>query len=118
MPAAAERFCAQVDGGWPSPERWGQLFSSVVPVLLGGPEEPHRRPRLDLDSFLSDISDTLFTMTQTSPPPLQLPTEDGEAHLGVRVGVCAALGPPMHHFLPTALLASLSPPQPTWAMLT
>ncbi|XP_049643805.1 carbohydrate-responsive element-binding protein [Suncus etruscus] len=66
----------QVDGSWPSPERWGQLFSSVVPVLLGGPEEPHRRPRLDLDSFLSDISDTLFTMTQTSPPPLQLPTED------------------------------------------
>ncbi|XP_058424978.1 carbohydrate-responsive element-binding protein isoform X3 [Diceros bicornis minor] len=68
----------QAEGGWQSPERWcEQLFSSVVPVLLGGPEEePGGRQLLDLDCFLSDISDTLFTMTQPSPKPLQLPPED------------------------------------------
>lgn len=70
----------QAEGGWQPPERWcEQLFSSVVPVLLGGPEEdPGGRQLLDLDCFLSDISDTLFTMTQPSPTPLQLPPEDGE----------------------------------------
>ncbi|XP_045399064.1 carbohydrate-responsive element-binding protein isoform X4 [Lemur catta] len=68
----------QAEGRWPPPERWcEQLFSSVVPVLLGGPEEePGGRQLLDLDCFLSDISDTLFTMTQPSPSPLQLPPED------------------------------------------
>ncbi|XP_047390040.1 carbohydrate-responsive element-binding protein isoform X2 [Sciurus carolinensis] len=68
----------QAEGGWPPPERWcEQLFSSVVPVLLGGAEEePGGRQLLDLDGFLSDISDTLFTMTQPSPSPLQLPPED------------------------------------------
>uniref|UniRef100_A0A8C6RE58 MLX interacting protein-like n=1 Tax=Nannospalax galili TaxID=1026970 RepID=A0A8C6RE58_NANGA len=68
----------QVEGGWPPPERWcEQLFSSVVPVLLRGPqEEPGGRQLLDLDCFLSDISDTLFTMTQPSPSSLQLPQED------------------------------------------
>lgn len=50
-----------------------------MPVLLGGPEEePGGRQLLDLDCFLSDISDTLFTMTQPSSAPLQLPPEDGE----------------------------------------
>ncbi|XP_016830375.1 carbohydrate-responsive element-binding protein [Cricetulus griseus] len=68
----------QVEGGWPPPEQWcEQLFSSVVPVLLGGSEEePGSRQLLDLDCFLSDISDTLFTMTQPSPSSLQLPPED------------------------------------------
>ncbi|KAM5229249.1 carbohydrate-responsive element-binding protein [Ctenodactylus gundi] len=68
----------QATAGWPPPERWcQQLFSSVVPVLLGGPEEePGSRQLLDLDCFLSDISDTLFTMTQPGPSPLQLPPED------------------------------------------
>ncbi|XP_059270669.1 carbohydrate-responsive element-binding protein isoform X3 [Mustela nigripes] len=68
----------QTEGGWQPPERWcEQLFSSVVPVLLGGPEEePGGRQLLDLDCFLSDISDTLFTMTQPSSAPLQLPPED------------------------------------------
>nr|XP_045731497.1 carbohydrate-responsive element-binding protein isoform X4 [Mirounga angustirostris] len=68
----------QAEGGWQPPERWcEQLFSSVVPVLLGGPEEePSGRQLLDLDCFLSDISDTLFTMTQPSSAPLQLPPED------------------------------------------
>ncbi|ELK06857.1 Williams-Beuren syndrome chromosomal region 14 protein like protein [Pteropus alecto] len=68
----------RAEGGWQPPERWcEQLFSSVVPVLLGGPEEePGGRQLLDLDCFLSDISDTLFTMTQPSPTPLQLPPED------------------------------------------
>ncbi|XP_059888226.1 carbohydrate-responsive element-binding protein isoform X2 [Delphinus delphis] len=68
----------QVEGGWQPPERWcEQLFTSVVPVLLAGPEEETgRRQLLDLDCFLSDISDTLFTMTQPGPTPLQLPPED------------------------------------------
>ncbi|XP_019062299.1 carbohydrate-responsive element-binding protein isoform X4 [Fukomys damarensis] len=68
----------QAEGGWPPPERWcQQLFSSVVPVLLGGPEEePGGRQLLDLDCFLSDISDTLFTMTQPSSSALQLSPED------------------------------------------
>nr|XP_019610565.1 PREDICTED: carbohydrate-responsive element-binding protein isoform X2 [Rhinolophus sinicus] len=68
----------QAEAGWQPPDRWcEQLFSSVVPVLLGGPEEePGGRQLLDLDCFLSDISDTLFTMTQPSPTPLQLPPED------------------------------------------
>ncbi|XP_068945583.1 carbohydrate-responsive element-binding protein isoform X2 [Petaurus breviceps papuanus] len=72
----------QEEGGWRPPERWcEQLFSSVVPVLLGGPEEePGGRQHLDLDCFLSDISDTLFTMTQPSPAPLQLPPDD--AYIG------------------------------------
>ncbi|XP_078211150.1 carbohydrate-responsive element-binding protein isoform X14 [Callithrix jacchus] len=68
----------QSEGEWPPPEQWcRQLFSSVVPVLLGDPEqEPGGRQLLDLDCFLSDISDTLFTMTQPGPSPLQLPPED------------------------------------------
>ncbi|KAL4826516.1 hypothetical protein H8958_004924 [Nasalis larvatus] len=68
----------QAEGGWPLPEQWcKQLFSSVVPVLLGDPEEePGGRQLLDLNCFLSDISDTLFTMTQSGPSPLQLPPED------------------------------------------
>ncbi|KAM9058275.1 carbohydrate-responsive element-binding protein isoform 6-T6 [Megaptera novaeangliae] len=68
----------QVEGGWQPPERWcEQLFTSVVPVLLAGPEEETGgRQLLDLDCFLSDISDTLFTMTQPGPTPLQLPPED------------------------------------------
>ncbi|XP_037010632.2 carbohydrate-responsive element-binding protein isoform X3 [Artibeus jamaicensis] len=72
----------QTDGEWQPPEGWPeQLFSSVVPVLLGGPaEEPGGRQLLDLGSFLSDISDTLFTMTQPSSTPLQLPPED--AYIG------------------------------------
>nr|XP_005892936.1 PREDICTED: carbohydrate-responsive element-binding protein [Bos mutus] len=68
----------QAEVGWQPPERWcEQLFTSVVPVLLGGPEEePGGRQLLDLNCFLSDISDTLFTMTQPTPTPLQLPPED------------------------------------------
>ncbi|KAK2496275.1 hypothetical protein MC885_010953 [Smutsia gigantea] len=68
----------QVEEGWQPPEGWcEQLFSSVVPVLLGGPEEQSGgRQLLDLDCFLSDISDTLFTMTQPNSLPLQLPPED------------------------------------------
>ncbi|XP_021570495.1 carbohydrate-responsive element-binding protein, partial [Carlito syrichta] len=72
----------QSEGGWPPPERWcEQLFSSVVPVLLGDPEEePGGRQLLDLDCFLSDISDTLFTMTQPGPSPPRLSAED--AYIG------------------------------------
>lgn len=65
----------QVEGGWRPPEQWcEQLFSSVL--LGGSEEEPGGRQLLDLDCFLSDISDTLFTMTQPGPSSLQLPPED------------------------------------------
>nr|XP_009678479.1 PREDICTED: carbohydrate-responsive element-binding protein isoform X2 [Struthio camelus australis] len=52
---------------WRPTEKWcNQLFCNVVPMLLGDEEEdPGGRQHFDLDSFLSDISDTLFTMTQT-----------------------------------------------------
>ncbi|CAM4574044.1 carbohydrate-responsive element-binding protein [Lepidochelys kempii] len=56
----------QDEGVWKPSEKWcNQLFSSVVPMLLGDEnEEAGGRQLFDLDSFLSDISDTLFTMTQ------------------------------------------------------
>ena len=59
-------------------EKWcNQLFCNVVPMLLGDEEEEQEdRQHFDLDTFLSDISDTLFTMTQT-PSTHQAPTEDG-----------------------------------------
>ncbi|NWI56924.1 MLXPL protein, partial [Calyptomena viridis] len=51
---------------WRPTEKWcNQLFCNVVPMLLGDEEEePGSRQHFDLDAFLSDISDTLFTMTQ------------------------------------------------------
>ncbi|NXA09845.1 MLXPL protein, partial [Sapayoa aenigma] len=51
---------------WRPTEKWcNQLFCNVVPMLLGDEEEePVSRQHFDLDVFLSDISDTLFTMTQ------------------------------------------------------
>ncbi|NXO21889.1 MLXPL protein, partial [Cisticola juncidis] len=51
---------------WRPTEKWcNQLFCNVVPMLLGDEEEEcGSRQHFDLDTFLSDISDTLFTMTQ------------------------------------------------------
>ncbi|XP_050764990.1 carbohydrate-responsive element-binding protein [Gymnogyps californianus] len=62
---------------WRPMEKWcNQLFCNVVPMLLGDEEEEQEdRQHFDLDTFLSDISDTLFTMTQT-PSTHQAPTED------------------------------------------
>ncbi|KAM4648656.1 carbohydrate-responsive element-binding protein isoform 3-T3 [Amazona ochrocephala] len=62
---------------WRPMEKWcNQLFCNVVPMLLGDEEEePGGRQHFDLDTFLSDISDTLFTMTQT-PSAHQAPPED------------------------------------------
>ncbi|NWX42020.1 MLXPL protein, partial [Steatornis caripensis] len=62
---------------WRPTEKWcNQLFCNVVPMLLGDEEEePGGRQHFDLDSFLSDISDTLFTMTQT-PSTHQVLPED------------------------------------------
>ncbi|XP_066492590.1 carbohydrate-responsive element-binding protein [Tiliqua scincoides] len=59
------------DGAWRSSENWcDQLFSNVVPMLLRDQEDVAvGRQLFDLDSFLSDISDTLFTMTQASCAP-------------------------------------------------
>ncbi|XP_074451699.1 carbohydrate-responsive element-binding protein isoform X3 [Larus michahellis] len=62
---------------WRPTEKWcNQLFCNVVPMLLGDEEEElGGRQHFDLDTFLSDISDTLFTMTQT-PSTHQVPPED------------------------------------------
>ncbi|XP_064379574.1 carbohydrate-responsive element-binding protein isoform X1 [Dromaius novaehollandiae] len=62
---------------WRPTEKWcNQLFCNVVPMLLGDEEEdPGGRQHFDLDSFLSDISDTLFTMTQTPSAHQALPED-------------------------------------------
>ncbi|XP_067393846.1 carbohydrate-responsive element-binding protein isoform X2 [Emydura macquarii macquarii] len=67
----------QDEGVWKPSKKWcNQLFSNVVPMLLGDEEEEAGgRQLFDLDSFLSDISDTLFTMTQP-PCPHQMRPED------------------------------------------
>ncbi|KFU91558.1 Carbohydrate-responsive element-binding protein, partial [Chaetura pelagica] len=67
----------QDEDAWRPTEKWcNQLFCNVVPMLLGDEEEePGGRQHFDLDTFLSDISDTLFTMTQT-PSTHQAVPED------------------------------------------
>ncbi|XP_074016764.1 carbohydrate-responsive element-binding protein [Numenius arquata] len=62
---------------WRPTEKWcNQLFCNVVPMLLGDEEEePGGRQHFDLDAFLSDISDTLFTMTQTPSTHEALPKD-------------------------------------------
>ncbi|XP_025026110.1 carbohydrate-responsive element-binding protein isoform X3 [Python bivittatus] len=70
------------DEPWRSTENWcNQLFSNVVPMLLRDKEEKEEEGRqlFDMDSFLSDISDTLFTMTQGSCPPQ---SSSEEAYVG------------------------------------
>ncbi|ETE73711.1 Carbohydrate-responsive element-binding protein, partial [Ophiophagus hannah] len=71
----------QEDVLWQSTENWcNQLFSNVVPMLLRDKEEEEEegRQHFDMDSFLSDISDTLFTMTQGNCPP-QSSSEEGNS---------------------------------------
>ncbi|NWS60255.1 MLXPL protein, partial [Chunga burmeisteri] len=62
---------------WRPTEKWcNQLFCNVVPMLLGDEEEePGDRQHFDLDTFLSDISDTLFTMTQMPNAHQALPED-------------------------------------------
>ncbi|KFO61457.1 Carbohydrate-responsive element-binding protein, partial [Corvus brachyrhynchos] len=63
---------------WRPTEKWcNQLFCNVVPMLLGDEEEEERgsRQHFDLDAFLSDISDTLFTMTQMPSTHQALPED-------------------------------------------
>ncbi|XP_032070797.1 carbohydrate-responsive element-binding protein isoform X2 [Thamnophis elegans] len=70
------------DVPWQSTENWcNQLFSNVVPMLLRDKEEEEEQGRqlFDMDSFLSDISDTLFTMTQGNCPPQ---SSSEEAYVG------------------------------------
>ncbi|XP_015668293.1 carbohydrate-responsive element-binding protein [Protobothrops mucrosquamatus] len=70
------------DVPWQSTENWcNQLFSNVVPMLLRDKEEEEEEGRqlFDMDSFLSDISDTLFTMTQGNCPPQ---SSSEEAYVG------------------------------------
>ncbi|NXD81632.1 MLXPL protein, partial [Halcyon senegalensis] len=62
---------------WRPTEKWcNQLFCNVVPMLLGDEEEESEgRQHFDLDTFLSDISDTLFTMTQMPSTHQELPED-------------------------------------------
>ncbi|RLV97930.1 hypothetical protein DV515_00011241 [Chloebia gouldiae] len=62
---------------WRPTEKWcNQLFCNVVPMLLGDEEEEcGSRQHFDLDTFLSDISDTLFTMTQMPSTHQALPED-------------------------------------------
>ncbi|NXA98517.1 MLXPL protein, partial [Melanocharis versteri] len=62
---------------WKPTEKWcNQLFCNVVPMLLGDEEEERgSRQHFDLDTFLSDISDTLFTMTQMPSTHQELPED-------------------------------------------
>uniref|UniRef100_A0A663MQU9 MLX interacting protein like n=1 Tax=Athene cunicularia TaxID=194338 RepID=A0A663MQU9_ATHCN len=62
---------------WRPTEKWcNQLFCNVVPMLLEDEEEePGGRQHFDLDTFLSDISDTLFTMTQMPSTHQALPED-------------------------------------------
>ncbi|XP_072209690.1 carbohydrate-responsive element-binding protein isoform X1 [Excalfactoria chinensis] len=65
------------EDAWRPTEKWcNQLFCNVVPMLLGDEEEePGGRQHFDLDTFLSDISDTLFTMTQIPSAHQELPED-------------------------------------------
>ncbi|XP_021271391.1 carbohydrate-responsive element-binding protein isoform X11 [Numida meleagris] len=67
----------QDEDAWRPTEKWcNQLFCNVVPMLLGDEEEePGGRQHFDLDTFLSDISDTLFTMTQIPSAHQDLPED-------------------------------------------
>ncbi|XP_042735791.1 carbohydrate-responsive element-binding protein isoform X8 [Lagopus leucura] len=67
----------QDEDAWRPTEKWcNQLFCNVVPMLLGDEEEePGGRQHFDLDTFLSDISDTLFTMTQMPSAHQELPED-------------------------------------------
>lgn len=70
-------YLMQDEDVWRPTEKWcNQLFCNVVPMLLGDEEEEcGSRQHFDLDTFLSDISDTLFTMTQTPSTHEALPEE-------------------------------------------
>ncbi|RMC10935.1 hypothetical protein DUI87_12648 [Hirundo rustica rustica] len=67
----------QDENVWRPTEKWcNQLFCNVVPMLLGDEEEEcGSRQHFDLDTFLSDISDTLFTMTQMPSTHEALPED-------------------------------------------
>lgn len=67
----------QDEDAWRPTEKWcNQLFCNVVPMLLGDEEEElGGRQHFDLDTFLSDISDTLFTMTQIPSTHQELPED-------------------------------------------
>lgn len=70
-------YFMQDEDVWRPTEKWcNQLFCNVVPMLLGDEEEEcGSRQHFDLDTFLSDISDTLFTMTQMPSTHEALPKD-------------------------------------------
>nr|XP_033777746.1 carbohydrate-responsive element-binding protein isoform X1 [Geotrypetes seraphini] len=71
-PSKEDDILEQGDVLWQSAEKWcSQLFCAGVPMVEEN-EEEDRMQLFDLDCFLSDISDTLFTMTQgvCDPPTI------------------------------------------------
>ncbi|XP_060115257.1 carbohydrate-responsive element-binding protein isoform X2 [Heteronotia binoei] len=89
------------DRTWKPLENWcDQLFSNVVPMLLRDKEEePEGRQLFDLDCFLSDISDTLFTMTQTPCPPQPLAEEAYTGNADMIQPYLAPLQPNLDEFM-------------------
>uniref|UniRef100_A0ACB8EDT8 Uncharacterized protein n=1 Tax=Sphaerodactylus townsendi TaxID=933632 RepID=A0ACB8EDT8_9SAUR len=107
----------QDDDNWKPLENWcDQLYSNVVPMLLRDTEkEPEGRQLFDLDSFLSDISDTLFTMTQAPCPPQPLAEEAYTGNADMIQPDLAPLQPNLDDFMEisdTGCLDFFSSPRP------
>ncbi|XP_074870238.1 carbohydrate-responsive element-binding protein [Carettochelys insculpta] len=105
----------QDEGMWKPSEKWcNQLFSSVVPMLLGDEnEEAGRRQPFDLDSFLSDISDTLFTMTQAPCPHQTLPEDAYTGNADMIQPGLTPLQPNLDDFMEISDLFSSQRPLPS-----
>ncbi|KAM6242349.1 carbohydrate-responsive element-binding protein isoform 2-T2 [Porphyrio hochstetteri] len=97
---------------WRPTEKWcNQLFCNVVPMLLGDEEEePGSRQHFDLDTFLSDISDTLFTMTQTPSTPQELPEDAYVGNADMIHPDLAPLQPSLDDMEISDILSSHRPP--------
>ncbi|KAJ7308963.1 hypothetical protein JRQ81_008245 [Phrynocephalus forsythii] len=105
---------------WKPTGTWcNQLFSNVVPMLLQDTEEEAEgRQLFDLESFLSDISDTLFTMTQGSGPPQPSPDAAYMGNADMIQPDLAPLQPNLDDFMEISDFFSSSRPLPTPALLS
>ncbi|XP_063155035.1 carbohydrate-responsive element-binding protein isoform X2 [Candoia aspera] len=110
------------DEPWESTENWcNQLFSNVVPMLLRDKEEEEEeegRQLFDMDSFLSDISDTLFTMTQGSCPPQSSSEEVYVGNADMIQPDLAPLQPNLDDFMETSDFFSSPRPVPAQTSLS
>ncbi|XP_010154121.1 PREDICTED: carbohydrate-responsive element-binding protein-like, partial [Eurypyga helias] len=99
---------------WRPTEKWcNQLFCNVVPMLLGDEEEePGGRQHFDLDTFLSDISDTLFTMTQMPSAHQAFPEDAYAGNADVIQLDLAPLQPSLDDMETSDIFNSHRPPPP------